>query len=414
MRSSQAAVDLIVENEVSSKAMYEKKYKRPEWPGGASGVTVAIGYDLGYVTRDKVANDFGQYLPGAMIIAMQNVVGLKGEAARKATAQIRNRVEIPWDVAMQVFEDVDLPRYEAQLIRACPGVEELPPDCIGALTSITYNRGAGGWTAQGDRFREMRLIRAAIIAKNYQAIPGQIRAMKRLWQGKNLPGLLRRRDEEAKLFEIGLKGGTQPRDDLPDWLKEKQRPVTPEGSPNVQPQRARYSTQVKSAQEDLVAMNYHEVGDIDGKYGGRTRAAITAFMTDRGKPAGNGELTQEVLAEIDVAMGEKWSRPIKPERANATAKDIENKVPTVKQTWWQKVWAMVLGIPTAAVTVFKSIFGDQGDAATSYIQPVRDALSSIPTEIYLIAIVGLAVAIFIQAKRVQDRTVAAYQRGEIN
>lgn len=413
MRSSQAAVDLIVVNEISSKVAYDRKYKQPEWPGGKSGVTVAIGYDLGYSTRERIAKDFGRYLPPAMIIAMQNVAGITGDEARKATAQIRSRVEIPWEVAMQVFEEVDLPRYEAMLIRACPGVEELPADCFGSLTSITYNRGPGGFTAQGDRFREMRLIRAAIIAKNYSAIPALIRGMKRLWANAGLPGLLRRRDEEAKLFEAGLAGvGASPR--LPTFLTDRDKPDTPEGNLNVQPERARYSTQTKTAQEDLVAMNYHEIGDVDGKFGGKTRGAIVAFMTDRGKASPNGDLSQDVLAEIDAAMGEHWSRPIKPERANATAKDIQDKVSIVKQTWWQKLWAYILGVPTAATAVFKSIFGDQGDGITSYVQPVKDALAAIPTEVYLLAVVGVAVAIFIQAKRVQDRTVAAYQRGEIN
>lgn len=417
MRSSQAAVDLIVANEVSSRAAYEKSYKYPTWPGGASGVTVAIGYDLGYVTRDKVQEDFGQYLPQAMIIAMQNVVGLTGTAAHEAMRSVLGRVEIPWDVAMRVFEAVDMPRYEAMLIRACPGVELLPDDCFGALASITYNRGAGGFTGGGDRFREMRIIRADILAKNYADIPRQIRSMKRLWEGKGLPGLLTRRDAEARLFEKGLERGVDAppvpqKDDLPDWLKKRQ--VTQPGNINVQPTRAKYSAQVRAVQEDLIKMNYFTVGDPDGYYGGKLRGSITAFMTDRGKSPNNGELTQAVMDEIDAAMNEGWSRPIKKERAEAKAKDIKDKVPIVNQTWWQKVWAAVLGIPTAAVTVFKSIFGDQGDAITSYVQPAKDALAMIPTEVYLLAIVGVAVAIFIQAKRVQDKTVAAYQRGEIN
>lgn len=414
MRSSQAAVDLIVANEISSKEIYNRKFKRPCWPGGRSGVTVGIGYDLGYTTRAKVAQDFGPYLPSAMIVAMQNVVGLVGDAARAALAGVKGKVEIPFDVAMKVFEAVDFPRYEAMLVNACPGVEALPADCFGALASIVYNRGPGGFTGGGDRFREMRLIRAAIQAHSWEQIPELIRQMKRLWQGQNLPGLLRRRDEEAALFERGLRGDSAPANDLPGWLNKPEKPVTPQGTPNVQPSRARYSAQVKAIQEDLVAMNYHEVGDVDGKLGGKVRGAVTAFMTDRGKTSVNGDLTQDVVDEIDAAMAEHWSRPIKPERANATAKDIQDKVSIVKQTWWQKLWAYILGIPTGAVAVFKSIFGDQGDAITSYVQPVKDALAMIPTEVYLLAVVGVAVAIFIQAKRVQDRTVAAYQRGEIN
>lgn len=402
MRSSQAAVDLIVANEISSKEIYNRKFKRPCWPGGRSGVTVAIGYDLGYTTRDKVAKDFGKHLPAAMIIAMQNVVGLTGDAARMALAGIQNKVEISWDVAMEVFETVDLLRYENMLLKACPGSENLSPDCFGALTSITYNRGSGGFTSAGGRYREMQMIRAAILAKNYQSIPGQIRAMKRIWAGQGLPGLLRRRDEEAALFERGLRANVNSQTNLPP------------GSVNVQPERARYSAQTKAVQEDLVKMNYHEVGDVDGKFGGKVRGAVTAFMTDRGKTSINGEITTEVVQEIDAAMAEGWSRPIKPERANATAKDIADKVPIVNQTWWQKLWAYILGVPTAATAVFKSIFGDQGDTITSYMQPVKDLLAAIPTEVYLVAVVGVAVAIFIQAKRVQDRTVQAYQRGEIN
>lgn len=418
MRSSQAAVDLIVRNEIGSRAQYERVYKRPCWPGGQSGVTVGIGYDLGYATRDKVAHDFGAYIPSAMVVAMQNVVGLKGARAREALPQMKSRVEIPWDVAMRVFKEVDMPRYEAMLIRACPGVAELPADCFGALASITYNRGPGGFTSGGDRFSEMRVIRADIASHNWEDIPRQIRKMKRIWASANLPGLLRRRDEEADLFARGLSGEDAPANDLPGWLTEKQKPAAPpvtrEGTLNIQPERGVYSAVLEAAQIQLASMNYHEVGDTDGKFGGRSRAAITAFMTDRGKNPNNGEFTEAVLSEISQATAEQWSRPIKPERGNATAKDIEDKVPMVKQTWWQKVWAYILGVPAAAGGVFKSIFGDQGDGIDGYVQPVKDFFSAVPTEVYLIAVVAIAIAIFVQAKRVQDRTVAAYQRGEIN
>lgn len=37
---SQAAFDLIVNSEVSSRRTYENDYRRPERPGGQSGITV--------------------------------------------------------------------------------------------------------------------------------------------------------------------------------------------------------------------------------------------------------------------------------------------------------------------------------------------------------------------------------------
>jgi GH24 family phage-related lysozyme (muramidase) len=39
-----------------------------------------------------------------------------------------------------------------------------------------------------------------------QQIANEIRSMKRLWEGQNLGGLLRRRDEEASLIEICIGG----------------------------------------------------------------------------------------------------------------------------------------------------------------------------------------------------------------
>ena len=50
---SQAAIDLIVCEEVSGKEVYERNYRRPEWPGGSSGVTIGIGYDVGAGVSDK-------------------------------------------------------------------------------------------------------------------------------------------------------------------------------------------------------------------------------------------------------------------------------------------------------------------------------------------------------------------------
>ena len=51
-RSSQAAIDLIVREEVGSQARYKHKYQHPEWPGGASGVTIGVGYDCGDLQKE--------------------------------------------------------------------------------------------------------------------------------------------------------------------------------------------------------------------------------------------------------------------------------------------------------------------------------------------------------------------------
>ena len=44
------AVRLILLYEVTNESHYEAHCQRPVWPGGQSGATMGIGYDLGYAT----------------------------------------------------------------------------------------------------------------------------------------------------------------------------------------------------------------------------------------------------------------------------------------------------------------------------------------------------------------------------
>lgn len=45
------SVEMIMIFEVSSKNYYNSSLKAPNWPGGNSGVTIGIGYDLAHVTE---------------------------------------------------------------------------------------------------------------------------------------------------------------------------------------------------------------------------------------------------------------------------------------------------------------------------------------------------------------------------
>jgi hypothetical protein len=441
MRSSRAAVDLIVSHEVTSKAVYERKYQRPEWPGVASGLTVGIGYDLGYNTAEDILHDWSPYLSPAVIRAMQRYAGLKGASAHAHLAEARQSISVPWEAAMAVFMGVSLPKFEAMALRACPGSEKLPAGCFGVIASLTYNRGASFTKARTqndhqDRYREMRAIRAHIASGMWASVSSDIRAMKRLWPG--VSGLLRRRDEEADLWDASLRatqqyspvvdvtnridtgddkdeGGEQDEGDVLD-------PVTPEGNPqtiNVQPERAEYSLEVELIQRQLIDFKYFEVGDPDGKIGGKFVAGVAAFMTDRGRDPNKGRLTPELKAEIAAAKAEKlpdgrpWSRPIAPSRANATAKDIAPKVESVNQTWYTKLWAYVMGIPAAAIAAFKSIFGDYNDPS-SYIYQVKSFFGAIPVEYYAFVAAGIAGIILWQATKAQNATVKSYNEGKIN
>lgn len=200
---SQRANDLIVACEVSSKAYYDKHLVRPEWPGGYSGVTWGIGYDGGQASAAKIKADWGDRLPSAMVDAMLECVGVTGSRAKALLSSVRNRIYVSWDKAIDVYEHVDIPQWEERVAKACPGAEKLNGDCLGALTSLGYNRGAGGFNSSSDRFREMHAIRGLIARGELDKVPGEFRSMARLWP--NLKGLRIRRAKEAELWEAGLK-----------------------------------------------------------------------------------------------------------------------------------------------------------------------------------------------------------------
>lgn len=193
MQVSQKSLDMIVNFEVSSPAIYEKKYRRPIWPGGQSGVTIGVGYDLGYYTAKQVTDAFGKYVTDDMLQLMQSVRGLKGMAAQNAVGGVMG-IDIPYTTAAQVFHESTLPQFAAQTRKIYPGIEKLPPDAQGGLLSLVYNRGA---SLSGDRRTEMAAIVPLVAKGDLAGIAAQIRAMKRLWP--TVKGLRDRRDREADL-----------------------------------------------------------------------------------------------------------------------------------------------------------------------------------------------------------------------
>ena len=199
---SKRAIDLIVACEVSSQAYYEKKYRKPEWPGGASGITIAVGYDLGYANEDKIRRDWTSKIPDDMVDALVKYAGLKGEKAQSRLVAARREIDIPWDLAYEVFSNIDMPFWSAKVESSLSNTDKLSEDSFGALVSLAYNRGAS-FSMTDDRRKEMRSIKKHMANEEYDKIPDEFRSMKRLWP--NMRGLVDRRESEAKLFEDGLK-----------------------------------------------------------------------------------------------------------------------------------------------------------------------------------------------------------------
>jgi hypothetical protein len=202
---SREAFDEIVNSETSGRKSYELNCRRPIRPGGASGITVGIGYDCGYSSAATICADWGGKIAPAMVDALASVAGLTGRAAQAQLGKVRPLVLIEWDAAIAVFCETSLPKYLALTRKALPNFDLLPPSCRGVLTSLVYNRGAS-FSAQGARYQEMRAIKAHMIAKVFDRIPAELRKMKRLWTAPAVRGVALRREREARLFEAGLAG----------------------------------------------------------------------------------------------------------------------------------------------------------------------------------------------------------------
>lgn len=200
---STRAVAFIGYQEVSSRPYYDKVVCRPSYPGGASGITIGVGYDL--AMEPDFVTDWSPFLPPTVMAQLHPYVGVQGT---DAAVQALRLINIPWSAAWAVYVKNSLPKYVTETGNAFPGFFNLPPLSRGMLVSLVYNRGPAMGSGTGNppdpRF-EMHEIRNAVQAGNYAAVPGYLRAMKRLWPATS--GLCARRDQEAHLFEIGLQPG---------------------------------------------------------------------------------------------------------------------------------------------------------------------------------------------------------------
>ena len=204
---SKKSLDLILEFEVGGGENYYNKFlKNPAWPEGQSGVTIGVGYDLGYVNKAEFSEDWKD-LPKDIFDRLYKVVGIKGYNAKNLIRGLRDIV-IPWELSLQVFNNKTVKKFWNLTKDTFPNFDKMPEDAKGGLVSLVFNRGAA---LEGDRRREMKLIRDGMRITNtfdqktLSFIANQIRNMKRIWAGGSIEkGMSRRRDAEAKLIEQSL------------------------------------------------------------------------------------------------------------------------------------------------------------------------------------------------------------------
>lgn len=419
---SEAAEELIIEQEVSSEAVYKKRYTRPTWPGGASGVTIGIGYDLGMSTIDQIKKAWGNLVSPDMLQAMTQCAGMTGEAGRTALAHVRYKINIPWDVAMHVFENVDMPRWVNIVKSKLPNCDELNEDCMGALVSLAYNRGPS-FDKDGDRYREMRAIKQHMRDKTFSLIPNELRSMARLWQGSSVRGLVTRRNAEADLFEQGLSKmkpvpvvtytGNADQSDEPDTTDDTPDVVNAKTAPQVSHDLPYSSSiMIRVVKQELDALGYHEFGEMDGNWGGRSVAAVAAFKLDR-HVTGPAVIDDQLMEEIDKAKKEGWTRPMADFRKDATASDLAAKGNVVvKAAGQNKLLAWLLGVPSMIGAMFQGVGGKAHDAV-DYLTPIKDFFGDLPVSYLCFGLLAVAGVLWLNSNKAQKAQVEDYQKGKL-
>lgn len=207
---------------------------------------------------------------------------------------------------------------------------------------------------------------------------------------------------------------------LPPFLRASQ---PSNGGLNVQPQRAAYSLETEMLQTKLIGRGYHEIGEPpDGKWGGKTRGGVTAFMNDRGRsPDGlttdygfvSPDARSVVTSELSRAIQEGWSRPIAPDRANATPKDLAPRVETVKISLWGRFSAKIAA-GFAALGFGSSSVSNTFSEVRYKLAPVQDFFSSIPTPVWFLLMGIVAVAVWYFTDRAAKAATKDYNTGRLN
>lgn len=197
MQLSKKSIDQIISFEVTSEEVYNKKYINPIWPGGDSGVTIGIGYDLGMNNRETIIMDWTGNVNLNSVSILSNLAGIIGEKAKQyALLPLVKDVVVPYSSAYNVFVTNTLPRFCKAALKVYPGLDKLNPDTQGAIVSLVYNRGN---KLTGETRTEMAELVDLIAKQDYVGIASAIARMQRVWANKGLDGLLTRRRIESRI-----------------------------------------------------------------------------------------------------------------------------------------------------------------------------------------------------------------------
>ena len=167
----------------------------PYWPGGASGVTLDPGVDLGHADPALVARLYRPLLGRLEYAAVRRVCGLKGKRAARALQSgtrlrsirlTREKAESLLPFVARGYWGGVCRRFQVERMSTPPAVQTV-------LLSLAYNRGAGN--------SALAVLAAPLEEERWADVAQLVGAMQ---QHHALPGIPRRRRAEANLIRAEL------------------------------------------------------------------------------------------------------------------------------------------------------------------------------------------------------------------
>ena len=169
---------------------------KPYWPGGASGVTLDPGVDLGHVSWETVTALFADILSKRELSLLKKVQGITGTDARSAMNMVPGLLDIriKREQANAVFPFAVKPYWD-RISKRMTGLRrsDTPASVQTILMSLAYNRGALN--------KHLQPLESLIANRQWQQVANTVSKMQ---QNHELKGIRIRRRHEGSLVRAEL------------------------------------------------------------------------------------------------------------------------------------------------------------------------------------------------------------------
>lgn len=162
------------------------------------------------------------------------------------------------------------------------------------------------------------------------------------------------------------------------------------------------ANEIRSVQQRLRDLGYAEVGRVDGLWGPRTVAGITAFQATAALRV-TGHLDATTAARLATA----GRRPVSAARAEISSKKLREEGDVVARSTAATRYAAVgLGVPAMFLGIV-----DQFQAASSRLSGLSHLLGEVPGWVMALAVVGVSIALYLMARRTEAAQLMAVREG---